>query len=638
MLITQVTINKHISERLGLAEHTLKDLTDLVVLVGPNGAGKTRLLKAVHWLLTQVAVTGYSRLKKNSKRIGDLAAALNSDCDMDQYTTTSFFQDRDALSALIDPQTGLDLMFEAGEDEKRALELYVEVSRYLSGTEKPERDELTSRLYMGIPRVGEAGGLDWLSMSPLQYLEDACLRYARIQRQSAEWPDGTLGVVETDGIRTSFDALAALVLDLTGLRLTMDQDGNGRINDIPFPALRLSRGQDILIRWVVLFHSQVLTGKSVPVLLDEPELHLHPKALNTLVDRLRAQCPNTQLWIATHSLSLVAHLAVQYPRAIWYGDNGKFQPAGKKFQDVVTGLAGGDGAADELVDFCGAVSEFATHSFAADCLLAPSTVAYKERDPQVEQIVRHFAQKNARPLVVLDFGAGQGRLLDGLSVHCTELGLDLRKTIDYYAVEPWEPLRQQCAHKVSAYYGDGIARVFSSAKEARSTLEANVHFVILANVLHEILPEHWLSDVFGSIELAECIRDDGEVLIVEDTVLPRGELAHRYGFIILQTEALRKLVRTSPTTEHEFTTSTVARYGQRLQATRLGKNALAKVNKSSIRDALEHQLNATLQAVRELRDVRQGHYTYQDGRIHSYHAQLATNISLALEDLRKLGW
>jgi energy-coupling factor transporter ATP-binding protein EcfA2 len=630
MHIQKVTINKHVSDRLGLAEQSLKGLSDLVVLVGPNGAGKTRLLKAVHWLLIE-----HQRGIESSDMHNRISHTLATDTDMQPYTGTGFAQDRDALSELMQPRTGLELKFSPNEETEFSLNLYAELHRYLSRSERSEMDELNSRLYMGTP---QQDSMHWLSLTPLQYLEDACLRFAKRGRRDTQLGElAFFSSVDPEGIPGSFEALADLVKELCGVVLTMDQDGHGRINGIPVPLIMLSRGQEILLHWVVIIHCHVLRGKNVPILLDEPELHLHPKALNTLIDRLRSEFPRAQLWIATHSISLVAHLAVQHSRDIWYSDKGCFRPAGKNFQEVVTGLTGGDGGADELADFCGAVSDFAVHSFATDCLLAPTTVGYMNKDPQVEQILEHFAQREKSSLVVLDFGAGQGRLLDGLAAQCAELGISLQGKIEYYAVEPWLPLLELCKQRVEAHYGEGIVRVFPSAKEALPALRGSVDFIVLANVLHEISPAHWLPDVFASPDLLECLREDGEMLIIEDTVLPRGELAHRYGFLILESAALCRMVKAASPGSDGFQTSTVPRYGQRLQASSLDKRALARVDGPSIRNALEQQRKAALQSVRKIRDLPFGTRTYKDGRVHSYHSQLATNISLALDDLNDLG-
>lgn len=631
MRVRYLSINQHIGQKLGLQEFELNDLDRVVLLTGENGCGKSRLLSAVNWLLTQVARVGYDSLLEGRKQVARESQFLKcDDLDMDGVVLTAHMQDLEAQLAHVAPLNGVDLSFDADENQPDSLSLYVDLARFLDGRSS-ESSALNARMSIGVPRnIGDSLA-DPLAMSPLMYLEDACLRYSR----QCDFDEVHVGFVTRDyEIQVRFNDLAKLVFDLASLRLSADADGTGRLNGIRLQECSLSDGQAQLVQWAVLIHANVLRDRGVPILFDEPELHLHPKALNRLFDILLERLPRSQLWIGTHSLSLVAHLSTQFPKSVWFGENGRFMRAGKHLPNLIEGLIGGDAGANELADFCGSIGSFAISSFAADCLMTPATVNYKAGDPQIMQAWSLLLKIPIRPLNILDFGAGHGRLLDGLAAVCSECSLGLAETISYWAIESNQANMTSCASRVEAHYGNERERVFRSAEAAIAACIEKAHVVVLANVLHEIPPNRWLADVFQSEALNKLLYADGWILIVEDTVLPRGELAHKYGFVVLESEALQRLVGASDAENIEdgFFTSTIPRYGARLQATLIHKRWLRNITAESVCAALATQKDRALLTISNLRR-RTENATYEDGRRHAYLTQLVTNTILAIESL-----
>jgi SAM-dependent methyltransferase len=396
--------------------------------------------------------------------------------------------------------------------------------------------------------------------------------------------------------------------------------------------VQLSHGQQQLLHWSVVIHSGLLANKVTPLLIDEPELHLHPSALVTLMDALLEAAPKCQFIIATHNVSLIAHLAASFPRCTWFGKDGKFSKAGHTPPLVVEGLLGGKSLGDEVVDYCSMAERYAIATFAVDCLMSATSVPYKLGDPQIAQVIDHADPGTAhgRELVLLDFGAGQGRLLDGIAAARGD-GEALATWLSYFAVEPDDVGRQACEQAIREHYADVRTRAFRSVDDALSGLgERAGDVVVLMNVLHEIHPRYW-AQVCSSLQ--RLIREGGFLLIVEDTLLPRGELAHSCGFVVLESGAFRCLFDANSEGNVGLLKTTYSpTHGTRLQATRVSEALLSGVSTNTVRAALAMQKASALRALRALRSGN-SKPTYLEGRQHAYHAQLVANIELALAEL-----
>lgn len=623
MLISRFTVNKHIASRLGLEEVTMSDLESLVVLVGENGCGKTRLLEAVDWLLRRMRYVGFSKLTKirtNRAEKADFFNALASAPPDDPYTFSAAGSDLDAYDEVLSPFEGFELMIEPGEAVDEKLQAYCQHSDILRSPLISSREHF-ARLAVGVPR-GDDVTDPILIGSPLVYIDDVCMRQASARDYETVGLHSPNNAVEGD-----YNRLRKLFTDLAGMTLDV-ADGHASLDGQSIHRAAFSDGQMALFRIVVLLHSKVLNDAAIPILLDEPERHLHPSRLIALVDALREYLPRTQLWIATHSLALTAHLAATQPRAIWFGAEGRFERAGLAQEKVVNGLLGGPAGAEQISDFCVRSDQFAACAFSADCLSPPETANYKPGDPQVKQIHDFIALANKQRLIIVDIGAGQGRLLDGLA---TTLGGELTKRVSYYAIEPNSTTRAQCVQEVCRHFDNGIERVFASAKEYLATVNERAEVAVLTNVLHEIEIQLWLSVLSDAHSL---LCDTGALLIVEDTRLPRGELAHANGFLVLETDALCELFATHRNAEGVECIA-APRGGTRLQATAFKKAHLAKVTTSSIELALQKQISSAAIAIRKLRNSER-EPNYRLGHEHAYHAQLLANLTLAIEDLQGL--
>lgn len=565
MIIESIDINKRFAQGLGLRQASLGGFDRLVILAGPNGSGKSRLLSMLEWSLEQSAALGYERIQKlrekRRERQGFTEIPLQ-ELDMQPYTYASFRHGYQALDLQGELYDALRMKFAPDEDPDLTLRHFMEVSEFLK--RRPENmSDNSVRLSMGQPRPAKDFSRTSLLASPLAYVKDVFLRALA----ESKLEEDSLGTVSLDRVNSDvLEALRGLLQELAGLSLTADGP-QILVNSIPVEQLALSDGQNQLLRWVVLIHSKTLEKLPIPVMLDEPEQHLHPEALIKLLDMLMTHAPEAQFWIATHSLPLIAHLAAAQPRAIWCCENGQFSRARGDFARVTQSLFGGNGGVEKLADFCAEPERFAVRTYAAECLVAPTSLPFKPNDPQLAQIwARLQSTQGGRPLTVL--GA------------------------------------------------------------------ASVDVVVLTNVLHEIELKYWKDGVFGDVSLHAMFAADGVVLVVEDTELPIGELAHEFGYLLLDSRALAALFDVNDTTgsNGQFASFHADGYRQRLQATVIAQQLLQRVTAISILTALNLQKRLVMEALRTLRDSGTGSpRNYMEGRRHAFLAQHLTNLTLALE-------
>jgi predicted ATPase len=93
-------------------------------------------------------------------------------------------------------------------------------------------------------------------------------------------------------------------------------DANATVFGKPLADSGLSDGQKVLIQFAVALHAQKGKLDNTVFIMDEPENHLHPSALVEFFDALGEVANNSQFWIATHSVPLLAYLVHKEPMSI----------------------------------------------------------------------------------------------------------------------------------------------------------------------------------------------------------------------------------------------------------------------------------------------------------------------------------
>ena len=315
-------------------------------------------------------------------------------------------------------------------------------------------------------------------------------------------------------------------------------------------------------------------------ILDEPENHLHPSALIEFLNRVAEVATNAQFWIATHSVPLLAHIAKKEPMSIWYVEDGKVSNAGSKPEQVLRGLLGDDEQIANLNAFTSLPAQFAAISFATECLIPPKTVANGTDDPQVEQISCLLDFDSGSPISLLDYGAGKSRLLSGLVEIAASKEKLLADSVSYFAFDSSPDDKPDSLAVIKSIYAGDTARHFLTRDDFFSSKdEASIDVVVMCNVLHEIPPNEWLSLFNEHSLIGRSLKDSGFLLVVEDQRIPTGELAHKFGFLVLDTPHLRTFFSVSEEdAQHGLFQISDHRGDGRLKAHKISKQFLSPMS------------------------------------------------------------
>ncbi|ANH66659.1 methyltransferase domain-containing protein [Mitsuaria sp. 7] len=400
----------------------------------------------------------------------------------------------------------------------------------------------------------------------------------------------------------------------------------------------LSAGQQVLFQYGCMLHAQQEYLQDNIVLMDEPENHLHPAVLVQVMTTLASILRHGQLWVATHSVPLIAHLMSQDDDCLWFVNDGTVTRAGRNPEVVLESLLGGPEGTRSLQELMQLPSAYAATRFLGECLVAPGTVGPNIKDPQMLQIrevlrpLAEAAAQSGRPLRVLDFGAGKGRLLASLR----ETYPDASRLFDYIALDDSARDRPECVHQIELTYGkqsaaDVSGRWFENISSLRAGLdEGSFDVIVLCNVLHEVHPDQWLGDfsVFASL-----LRTNGALLVVEDYALPTGELAHEFGFLLLDQLELKHLFQVSEADRdrHLFLRATPDKppHKDRLVVHLIGRELLQRASRDSQAAAIGELKKRMMSEVRRL--VQSNSDKSVVGRDYARAAQLLVNAELWLE-------
>jgi hypothetical protein len=150
----------------------------------------------------------------------------------------------------------------------------------------------------------------------------------------------------------------------------------------------------------------------------------------------------------------------------------------------------------------------------------------------------------------------------------------------------------------------------------------------MCNVFHEIDPVNW-GALFGEDGLIRyMLKPDGFLLLVEDTEMRVGEMAHQRGFLVLDTAELKALFLIQEA-DQQFLVDD-ARGDGRLKAHLIPSAYIARLTHNSVRTAIEHVRHLAVEEIKNLRASTDA-YSYRSGRKHAFYVQQLANAQLALE-------
>ncbi|MBK1643910.1 hypothetical protein CKO25_04400 [Thiocapsa imhoffii] len=287
----------------------LGDPTDVLVIAGPNGAGKSSLLEAV------LIAMGRERLIRNS---------LSQESDDDHWRTVIPDIASIALTFHIRSAPGTELGAYAPCDVRVVRTVAEWRLELLGGAEGPKRlPELVRRQFVDERPIEylsswrtpfQLGGVRLSGLAGEEAENERYRLYRLKQRIVSErakrgfssedasdqrWLDRLNDIWRDwhDSGDTWIDALptgeAERPYDLFILR-DIPEIG-------PQPMCELDRASSGELEWVTLAGQLIVEGFDGLLLIDEPELHLHPQWQAKLLPTLRKLVPQAQILVATHS-------------------------------------------------------------------------------------------------------------------------------------------------------------------------------------------------------------------------------------------------------------------------------------------------------------------------------------------------
>jgi energy-coupling factor transporter ATP-binding protein EcfA2 len=618
MRITKVAIPA--LTQFGLREIEMSRLGKVVLLAGKNGSGKTRLLgRLAAW--TQEPLP---RFGPRSQLVQWAETHLFPNISISSEQKTGWWKvpaAREFAMTNLNRNYDWDQLYELAFDSQGSPQFafFAPKPLHLSDAGSLPKNDLLSRAKKA--EVLGTGELHNNVLARIQVIQD--------RRWEATNDDSQYSLEDMRLAIGAYEGLCTLIRRFLSTDLTRSRDGIAELFKMPAAHAKLSDGQNVLLQFCVAVHAQADQLSELIVLMDEPENHLHPGAMLDAISEIQKALTNGQLWIATHSVHLLAHFD---PDCIWWMDQGGVRHAGSQPEAVLKSLIGDDERIDKLSSFLGLPAELAANNFAFQCLLPPNVVADASGDPQTSQICSLLRTRlQGRPMRVLDIGAGRGRLASALREGASSFE-DVPSQIDYRAFDPSPKHKPECEAAISRLHGSATNRYFNEDSEIRAVIDGStVNVAVLCNVLHEIDPIEWVQLFQEGGMLRHLLASDGFLLLVEDLEMRVGEMAHDRGFLVLDTADIRALFAL-PESDPDFAVDD-ARGNGRLKAHLVPARYLGNVTTDSLKKTLKQVQRLAAEGIKNLRKHRDDPPSYRFGRKHAFHVHQLANAKLALDIL-----
>lgn len=637
MRITKVDIPKSEENTDGLEAIKMTRLEQIVLLTGKNGSGKTRILNKI--LRTLESKPKKSQVDKAKTQIENLENNIKSY----KKNLESFNQQLKSISnqqQIENLNRGIKENKDAIEQSKQQIEQQRSILRWRQ-IETTELSQQNTAIHF-VPKEIELD--DSNNFNKTQILQKANAvnqvgvsalpsgTFAKIQVIQNRWfnathPNSQIADEEKKQAIKEYEKLNQLIGVFLNTTLSRTIDDEATLFGFPLGKSKLSDGQKVLLQFCLAIYSQETALKDLILIMDEPENHLHSSVIIETLDRIVKCVPSGQIWIATHSIPLLAHYD---PSQLWFVESGEISYGGKIPEKVLESLLGDENEIAKLQDFISLPAQFATTRYAFECLIEPRTLQTDAKDPQSIQIREELVKLSSSGKIrVLDFGAGKGRIISNLFDLDGEGQKHVVEQLDYIAYDPDNKEKEDCENAISRVYGDCANRYFNSVDDLLAVYDKeSFHVVIMCNVLHEVDPKYWLKLFSNKGTISKLLTSNGVLLIVEDHQIPIGEKAYQKGFLVLDTLQLKDLFKiTEKDTGFSFSD---ARNDGRLKAHSIPKDCLIRIDENSRLEAIKSICHT---ATNKIVEIREKEKNYKNGTIHGFWVQQFANAQLNLDEL-----
>lgn len=637
MRIKRIDIPKTTESNDGLEHIKMDKLNNIVLIAGKNGSGKTRILNKIFSTfgskpkksrLAQSLIdkkSHISNIASYKQSISQFETQLHSQTDTNQREETQ--RNIDNYKRHIEDQENALKNCE-NEQKWTQIETDLQTENYSFVRFVPKSLVLQdSNTFAKSQMINYASTIDSVGIDNLP--QGA---YAKIQVIQDRWFNAThqnTQVIAEDKIKAvaEYEKLQSIIEIFLNSRITRTINDEATLFGFPMGQSNLSDGQKILLQFCLAIYSQEESLKDLILVLDEPENHLHPSVIIETIEKIQKCVINGQIWIATHSIPLLAHFD---PSLIWYVEKNKIGHAGKIPEKVLHSLLGNEDEVARLQDFISLPSQYATSRYAFESLFEPGAVLTDSNDPQSFQVRTDLLKLSVNgKLRVLDYGAGKGRLISNI-VDLDETNQEkLIENIEYIAYDKFPNDKEHCESALIKAYGNCDKKYFNDFNNLLSVYDkGSFDVVIMCNVLHEIDPKDWLKLFQTDGIISSLLSDNGMLLLVEDHQIPIGEKAYQKGFLVLDTPQLKDLFKISEK-ETDFTFTDKKGDG-RLKAHQIPKRCLTQIDEASRLTAIKSMSITAREKILEIRDKEKN---YQNGKLHGFWTQQFANAQLNLAEL-----
>jgi AAA domain len=261
------------------------------------------------------------------------------------------------------------------------------------------------------------------------------------------------------------------------------------------------------------------------VILDNPDIFLHPALHGPLLDLIRRELDDPQLLVATHSLKLLSH---PDPKAVFWLNRAHAKNGAVEIQSVRNldqGTRGvfvqlyGTDTTSAVLDLVRELESPAYFQFLRECALPPAAEKRPRPgdDPQLV-LAKDILREDPATRTIIDFGAGHGDLLKALVDDSTT-----SRPLTYIAVEhtPSKFLAERFANAER----DGALTTDSRIITTLDDAPPHSDIIFALNVCHELRP-HDLAETLAAFIARLRTDKPSRVVLVEMEMLITGEAGY----------------------------------------------------------------------------------------------------------------